>query len=297
MKPTRRAVVIAAASALAIAITGTIIVVNTRDDGPVKAKPPAASSPTSTPSASPAPPYVAPTAEAIAALPEAMYSAVLPGLMPYSSDGVPKEMTAVYRIASDQPLFGEDRVTPVGRFAAKNFLAQDSVIAPVAFEGDWALVLTPSRSTLPSEDPDAPAQTVAWIPAASLVKLQDLAAHIVVSVGDETVSIVGSDGTVQQSFDAGVGAEDTPTPVGSVGYMQARYLDPAQGQEVYPIGLTSLHSDAADEPFGGSDGGLIGIHYQPNRDGAISHGCIRMSGEAITALDTLPLGTPVVMAA
>ncbi len=298
MKLSRRNAVIAAASVVIVVGVTAGVVVATRPAETPAARP----TPTATPSPSPSvelpvPAYVAPSPEEIAALPEAMYSAVIPDLMPYTADRVPDAANAVYRIAADAPLYGNDRTAPVARFAAKNFLAQDSVIVPVSFEGDWALVLTPSRQVLPSESPDAPAQTVAWLPAAALTKLQDLSSHIVVSVGSETVSIVNANGEATQTFDAGVGKDGTPTPIGAVGYMQARYLDPAQNQEVYPIGLTSLHSAAADEPFGGTDGGLIGLHYQSNRDGAVSAGCVRLSGEAIEALGALPLGTPVLMQA
>jgi lipoprotein-anchoring transpeptidase ErfK/SrfK len=48
-----------------------------------------------------------------------------------------------------------------------------------------------------------------------------------------------------------------------------------------------------DEPYGGTDGGLIGLHYQDVASGAVSHGCIRLDADAIAAVDTLPLGTPI----
>ena len=94
-------------------------------------------------------------------------------------------------------------------------------------------------------------------------------------------------------FPAGVGAGGTPTPTGVVGYVQARYLDPAQDQTVHPITLTTLHSSAADEPYGGDDGGLIGVHYESAARGAVSHGCVRLDGDAIDAVNALPLGTVV----
>ena len=66
-----------------------------------------------------------------------------------------------------------------------------------------------------------------------------------------------------------------------------------QGQSEHRIQLTSLHATGSDEPYGGADGGLIGIHYQAQASGAVSHGCIRLSAEAVAAVDALPLGTPV----
>jgi hypothetical protein len=291
----RSAVVAIAASAIVIigaAATGAVLI--GANAGPPAANPTTVE-PGTSPSPSAAPAYTPLTDASIAALPEAMYNAVIPGLLPYVSSAVPEASMTTYRINADQPLYGADRVTPVARFAAKNFLVNDSVIVPVSFEGDWALVLTPSRQSLPSKDPDAPAQTVGWMPAAALERVQDLTLRVVVSIGDETVSIVDESGTVLEKFAAGVGAPGTPTPTGVVGYLQARYLDPAQNQETYPIVLTSLHSDAADEPYRGSDGGLIGMHYQDIRQGAISAGCIRLGAEAITALNKLPLGTPIIL--
>lgn len=291
MKFSRRTILISASVVVVAAVLGGATLAATHPDTQ-------SPSPTVTPSARSTPsvtPYTALNADQISLLPEAKYNAVIPGLVGYAHDGVPAAATAAYSISADAALYGSDRKTPVGRFAAKNFLAENSIIVPVKFDGPWALVLTPSREALPSQHPNAPAQSAGWLRKDLLTKVQDLDSHILVSVGAQTVSIVDASGKATQTFTAGVGADKTPTPTKVVGYMQARYLDPAQDQRVYPIGLTSLHSSAADEPFGGEDGGLIGIHYQPTHAGAISHGCVRLDGVAITALNALPLGTPVVI--
>lgn len=101
---------------------------------------------------------------------------------------------------------------------------------------------------------------------------------------------VGSAG--HQVAATGIGAAATPTPTGVTGYLQARYLDPGQAQS-NPIQLTSLHSAAADEPYGGHDGGLIGVHFNTTATGTASHGCIRLAPAAITAVNALPVGTPI----
>ena len=292
MKFSRRTTGIAASAVVvvAVAIGGATLLADQHTGSSAGPTGSAAATPT-------AAPYAAPAAAAIAALPEAKYNAVIAGLVGYAHSGVPKGMTSTYTIAADAPLYGDDRTTPVARLAAANFLGSPSVVVPVRTRGAWSLVLTPSRQSLPSQHPDAPAQSAGWIRTDLLTKSQSLTSHIEISVGAQTVSIVDATGTATATFPAGVGAASTPTPTGVVGYMQARYLDPAQDQTVYPIGLTSLHSSAADEPFGGKDGGLIGIHYYPERNGAISHGCVRLDGDAITKLDTLPLGTPVVIVA
>lgn len=228
-------------------------------------------------------------------MPEAKYNAVIPGLLGFASADVPAGMKTVDSIAVDAPLYGADRATPVARLAAKNFLGTSTIVVPVRTDGDWTLVLTPARKSLPSTDPKAPAQSAGWIRRDLLTTVQDLTSHIIISVGKQTVSVADSTGKTLKTYPAAVGAASTPTPTGVVGYVQARYLDPAQDQTTYPITLTSLHSAAADEPFGGTDGGLIGVHYFSERTGAISHGCVRVSGDVITALDALPLGTPIVI--
>jgi len=238
--------------------------------------------------------YRAPSATTVAALPEAKYDAVIGGLLPSYEPDVPKAADHAWTINADAPLYGDDRKTPVARLAADNFLGEPTVVVPLRFDGDWTLVMTPSRQQLPSVAPGgAAAQTAGWVRRDLLRRGAALADHLVIAVGAQTVSIVAASGTTVHEFPAGVGAGSTPTPTGVVGYVQARYLDPAQDQTVHPISLTTLHSSAADEPYGGDDGGLIGVHYESVARGAVSHGCVRLDADAIDAVDALPLGTVV----
>jgi lipoprotein-anchoring transpeptidase ErfK/SrfK len=237
-------------------------------------------------------PYAAPTAVQVAALPEAKYDAVIPGLIAYTAVSAPEGATTAYTLSSDTVIYGADHSEAVARFAATNFLGEKSVVVPVAFDGSWALVLTPARQALPSVAPgNAPAQTAGWVRAERLTKDHPLTHRINVSVKDQTLTIVDATGAKTASFSVGVGTPSTPTPTGVTGYVQARYLDPAQGQRTYPIQLSSLHSAAADEPYGGNDGGLIGVHHYFASNGAVSHGCIRLPKEAIIAVNQLPVGT------
>jgi lipoprotein-anchoring transpeptidase ErfK/SrfK len=239
-------------------------------------------------------PYSAPDAAAIATLPVAQYDAVIGGLLPYYQSTIPKTADESYTISADAPLYGDDHTTAVARLAAKNFLGDPTVVVPVKFSGNWAMIMTPARQALPSETKGgAAAQSAAWIRRDLLKKKTTLQDHVVIAVGKQTVSIVGSDGKTINEFPAGVGAAGTPTPTGVIGYIQARYLDPAQNQTVHPIQLTTLHSASADEPYGGHDGGLIGVHYESVARGAVSHGCVRMDGDAVDAVNALPLGTMV----
>lgn len=228
----------------------------------------------------------------VAALPEVKYDTVIPGLTEYADTPALEQVTEAYTLAVDTAIYGVDQVTPVARFAAANFLGQKNIVVPVAFTDGWALVLTPARQALPSVAPGhAPAQTAGWIRMDSLTKSHPLTQRVVVSIRAQTLAITDASGATTASFAVGVGTPSTPTPTGVTGYIQARYLDPAQGQRVYPIQLTSLHSAAADEPYGGNDGGLIGVHYFFESNGAVSHGCIRLPKNAITAVNQLPLGT------
>lgn len=253
--------------------------------------------PTTSRSATPTPtadPYRAPSAAVVSTLPEAQYDAVIGGLLPYYDATIPKTADESYTISADAPLYGDDRAKPVARLAAKNFLGDPTVVVPVQVSGAWAMVMTPARQALPSAvQSGAAAQSAAWIRRDLLTKKTALADHVVISVGKQTVAIVGTDGKTVKEFPAGVGAGGTPTPTGVVGYIQARYLDPAQNQTVHPIQLTTLHSSSADEPYGGHDGGLIGVHYESVARGAVSHGCVRLDGDAVDAVNALPLGTVV----
>lgn len=225
------------------------------------------------------------------ALPEVRYDAVIGGLIPYAE--AEAQVDGRYELRHDAALYGEDRRTPVARFAAIDFLSKPSTVVVVDQDGDWSLVMTPARVTLPSEaDGAAPAQSAAWVRTSDLRRTGDLPARVVISVADATLTIHET-GAEPAVYAVGVGTPDTPTPTGVTGYLQQRYLDPGQGAATHPIQLTSLHATAHDEPYGGTDGGLIGIHFNTDNDGAVSHGCIRLSGEAIEAVDRLPLGTPV----
>jgi len=231
----------------------------------------------------------APTVD-VTTLPWAVHDAVIPGLLA-SGDG---PVASTGRLASDVVVTGADRATAVARLPAVDVTGEPTVVAVVRHAGDKALVLTPARQRLPSEAGDgAPAQTAGWIDRAALRDEEPVRANVTVSVSRQVMTVL--DGSDERTFEVGVGAPDTPTPVGVTGYLQARYLDPAQDQTRLRIQLTSLHATTSDEPYGGSDGGLIGLHHAPVTSGPVSHGCVRLPAEALEAVDRLPLGTPVTM--
>jgi lipoprotein-anchoring transpeptidase ErfK/SrfK len=95
----------------------------------------------------------------------------------------------------------------------------------------------------------------------------------------------------------GVGRAVTPTPVGTYYITELlKQPDPAGLYGPYAFGL-SAHSDVLNE-FAGRDGvlGIHGTNYPQGIGTDVSHGCIRLSNDAITKLaHTLPVGTPVVI--
>jgi lipoprotein-anchoring transpeptidase ErfK/SrfK len=93
----------------------------------------------------------------------------------------------------------------------------------------------------------------------------------------------------------GVGQAVTPTPTGE--YYITELLeqpDPTGTYGPFAFGL-SAHSDVLNE-FAGRDGvlGVHGTNFPQGIGTDVSHGCIRMSNDAITKLaGFLPVGTPV----
>jgi lipoprotein-anchoring transpeptidase ErfK/SrfK len=228
---------------------------------------------------------------AVASLPAVRYDAVIGGLMPFT--GAADSVAGRYELTQDAAIYGADRRTPVAKFPAKDFLDEPSTVVVVRSDGGWDLVLTPARVALPSASGGAaPAQSAGWVRASDLHRVANIDTKVVISVGAQTLTI-SKPGTPDVTYTVGVGTPSTPTPTDVTGYLQQRYLDPSQGEAVYPIQLTSLHASTKDEPYGGEDGGLIGIHYNPTNSGAVSHGCVRLTQEAIVAVNRLPLGTPV----
>jgi hypothetical protein len=219
------------------------------------------------------------------ALPVAQYDAVIPTLdaWPFATSA-----STTYSLARDATLFDAPGGTAVATLPAKNFLGETTVVVGVDRVGDWVRVLTPARKGLPSAG-ETVAQTSAWVARAELAHPAELVARVVISVAAKTLTIVSATGTT--TFTVGVGTPQDPTPTGVTGYLQARYFDATQQQSSHPVQLTSLHSTAADEPFGGSDGGLIGLHYEKDATGAVSHGCVRLGTAAVAAVNVLPLGT------
>lgn len=150
-------------------------------------------------------------------------------------------------------------------------------------EGEWAETYLPIR----------PNGSTGWVPLADV----DLSQHpfrVEVRLAEHTLTVYRSNEVILRE-PVGVGTGDTPTP-GGVFYTTEllRPPDPNGAYGHYAFGLSGFSDVIRD--FAGGDG-VVGIHgtNDPSKLGTdVSHGCIRVSNDAIGQMAaTLPLGTPV----
>ena len=150
-------------------------------------------------------------------------------------------------------------------------------------QGQWLRLVLPVR----------PNGTTGWVRAHDVLLEQD-PYRIVIQLGAHHLTVYSGGSVVTQDTVA-IGAPDTPTPTGTY-YLRVllKAPDPTTVYGPYAYGLSG-HSEALTTYQGGD--AELGIHG--NNDASvlgksISHGCIRMSNDKITALASLlPLGTPV----
>jgi lipoprotein-anchoring transpeptidase ErfK/SrfK len=148
---------------------------------------------------------------------------------------------------------------------------------------NWVQVYLPVR----------PNGTTGWVHATDVSVIPN-PYRVKVELGAHRIT-VSKDAEVLYQGSVAVGAPDTPTPTGLY-YLRVlvKAIDPTTVYGPYAYGLSS-HSDVL-ESFNGGDG-EIGIHG--NNDSSVlgsnvTHGCVRMDNDAITALTKqLPLGTRV----
>ena len=163
------------------------------------------------------------------------------------------------------------------------------VFLVLAEQGEWLQVLLPIR----------PNGSTGWV-ARSDVSLTEHSYSIVVELGAHTITVFEGGRVILNEL-VGVGTNATPTPHGLHFTKELFRTTDASGNPSsrgpygpFVFGLSGFSEVLFD--FGGGDG-VIGIHgtNDPSSLGRdVSHGCIRMSNEGITALaEILPLGVPV----
>ena len=149
--------------------------------------------------------------------------------------------------------------------------------------GEWVQVLLPVR----------PNGTLGWVKGVEVSRIA-VTHRIVVDLSSNTMQIE-NEGAVVGTYPISTGTGGTPTPAGLFYVrelvVQAR-SDGPYGPFVFGL---SGYSEVLNDFDGGE--GAIGIHgtNRPDAIGdSVSHGCIRMTNDAIIAVSkTLPLGTPV----
>lgn len=166
-----------------------------------------------------------------------------------------REITTV---SARRPLTGVRTVLPVIRSAGG---------------GAWLHVRLPGR----------PSGRTGWI-AAGGTRRTSTEWHIVVRLATRRVTVY-RDGRVERSFRAVIGARATPTPVGRSFVEEAVRLSPGASGAPYAL-ATGARSSVLQSFAGGP--GQIALHGVGNLPGTLgtasSHGCIRLSGRAITWL-------------
>jgi lipoprotein-anchoring transpeptidase ErfK/SrfK len=141
--------------------------------------------------------------------------------------------------------------------------------------------------------PERPNGSTGWVKATDVTRASN-PYRIQVMLNEFKLMVFKDDQQINE-IAIGVAKDNTPTPGGL--YYTTELIktpDPSGAYGPYAFGLSGF-SDKLTTFNGGP--GQLGIHgtNQPNALGTkVSHGCIRMSNENITALaQMLPLGTPV----
>lgn len=180
------------------------------------------------------------------------------------------------RIARTRPDVRAHRIETV---AARRPLTRERTVLPVLGRAtsrgghSWVRVRLPGR----------PNGHKGWI-STSRTKLRTTGWHITVKLSDRRVTAY-HDGGVQRRFRAVVGDPSTPTPRGRFFVEEAVALAPKDAGGPFAL-ATSARSEVLQE-FNGGPGqiALHGTNHLPDPLGtAASHGCIRLSGRAITWL-------------
>jgi lipoprotein-anchoring transpeptidase ErfK/SrfK len=150
-----------------------------------------------------------------------------------------------------------------------------------------------TKNWLHVELPGRPNGLTGWI-RKTATSLSFTTWHLVVEVGHRRVLAFRS-GHLLKIFPAVVGKPSTPTPTGTFFVEEGIRLNPGGPGSPYALAL-SARSNVYQE-FDGGPGqialhGLTGIGGVPGT--AVSHGCIRLDGSAITWLALrMRAGTPV----
>ncbi len=165
-----------------------------------------------------------------------------------------------------------------------------AVVPHQQFGPTWLPVIGSHRGWLHVRLPSKPNGSTAWIERGRLpIATTGWAVRIELGRGTMTIT---KDGSTVGTWTVGKGKAATPTPVGQT-FLLGGFVDPDQNFSPV-IYATGAHSDTLDT-FGGGPG-TVAVHGWPSaagRTGAVSHGCVRVPGDALTAFAKLPAATPI----
>jgi lipoprotein-anchoring transpeptidase ErfK/SrfK len=196
----------------------------------------------------------------------------------------------VRHVARARPRRGSTRLRIV---ASRRPLTKEQTVLPVVGHATDA----GGRRWLRVRLPGRPNGRTGWIEQAGTAK-RATNWHVVIEISQRRV-VVYRKGHAVESFAAVVGKPSTPTPTGEFFIEEALSL--ASGQAGAPFALAlSARSNVYQEFDGGP--GQIALHGLAHIGGvpgtAVSHGCVRLDGTAMTWLvDRIGPGVPVTIRA
>ena len=199
----------------------------------------------------------------------------------------PKSVVATARVPVVQVYAEPSSSTPTASIANPNDYGEPVVFLVRAPHGDWLRVSLPQR----------PNGSTGWIRATD-VTLSESEWRLAVELGARKLTVWRGADVVREETVA-VGMASAPTPTGD--YYLTELLDTGDPRGPYgpwAFGL-SAYSDVYTSFAGGP--GQVGLHgtNEPAKLGRdVSHGCIRVTNEAITALAAeVPVGSPITIVA
>ena len=201
----------------------------------------------------------------------------------------PPPLRAAATKGTDIPVFA---APDAGAAPVDTLSTQTSYLLPrtlLAFDQqqDWLHVYLPTR----------PNNSTGWVKTSDVLVSAPLEWRVRVSLADHHLWLLHN-GVVDFDTGVAIGTAQYPTPTGLFYVTDPIDLhdQPNLGYGVFALGLSG-HSDVLTE-FGGGDG-QIAIHGTNNPGDIgndVSHGCVRVTNDAIERLSQLPLGTPVQIA-
>ena len=198
----------------------------------------------------------------------------------------PPSSVATTKVASLQVFDAPNGTKVITSFSAKTDYLQPRTLLVTEQQGDWLKALLPMR----------PNGSTGWVRVGD-VTLAPNPYRITVSLGEHKVTMF-KDGKEVLSSSAVVGADRTPTPLGTFYITDPVDLRSAPGGAygAYALGLSG-YSEVLFEFNGGP--GQIAIHGTNNPELVgqnVSNGCVRVPNDIIVEIaKQAPLGTPVVI--